>query len=87
MLPAAAVVLEGPEAYVFRANGDALDRKPVNLLLDDRDKLLVANDGSIAAGNHIAQNGAAQLNRVLKARAAGGGEGHGHDHAGHSHEH
>lgn len=87
VLPAAAVVRDGPEAYVFRANGDALDRKSVHVLLDDRDNVLIANDGSIVAGSHIAQNGAAQLNRVLKAKAAGG-EGHaGHDHAGHSHEH
>jgi cobalt-zinc-cadmium efflux system membrane fusion protein len=87
VLPAAAVVREGPEAYVFRANGDALDRKPVHVLLEDQGNVIVANDGSVAAGNYLAQIGAAQLNRVLKAKAAGG-EGHaGHDHAGHSHEH
>ncbi len=84
VLPAAAVVREGPEAYLFRANGDALERKPVHILFDDRDQVVLANDGSIVAGNHIAQNGAAQLNRVLKAQAAGGEE-HGHDHHGHSH--
>ena len=29
VLPAAAVVREGPEAYVFRQNGDLFDRRPV----------------------------------------------------------
>lgn len=82
VLPAAAVVREGPEAFVFRANGDAFDRKPVHVLFEDRQNVVIANDGSISAGNYIARNGAAQLNRVLKAQASGGG---GHDH--HDHEH
>jgi len=45
--------------------------------------VVVANDGSINVGNHVALNGAAQLNRVLKAKAAGGEGGHGHE--GHVH--
>lgn len=84
VLPVEAIVREGPDAFVFRANGDALDRKPVQVVYEDRQHVVVANDGSINLGNHIAFNGAAQLNRVLKAKAAGEG-GHGHDHHGHSH--
>jgi membrane fusion protein, heavy metal efflux system len=79
VVPLGAVVREGPEAYVFRANGDVFDRKPVNVLFEDEHHAVIANDGSIAEGNLIAQNNAAHLNRVLKAKEAG------HDHHGHSH--
>lgn len=85
VLPIEAVVREGPEAFVFRANGDVFDRKPVHVLYEDRDNVAIANDGSVNVGNYLAYNGAAQLNRVLKSKAAGGG-GHGHDHHGHSHD-
>jgi multidrug efflux pump subunit AcrA (membrane-fusion protein) len=86
VLPADAVVREGPEAYVFRQNGDDLDRKAVHVLFEDTAKVVIQNDGSVTAGDHIAQNSAAALNRVLKAKEEGGGHGHdhGHDH-GHSH--
>lgn len=36
VLPAAAVVREGPESYVFRRNGDIFDRKPVHVLHQTR---------------------------------------------------
>jgi multidrug efflux pump subunit AcrA (membrane-fusion protein) len=80
VLPAAAVVREGPEAYVFLANGEVFDRKPVHVLHEDRRYAVIANDGSILEGNAIAHNGAAALNRVLKAQAAGGEQGHHHHH-------
>ncbi|MBY0231677.1 MAG: efflux RND transporter periplasmic adaptor subunit [Gemmataceae bacterium] len=83
VVPTAAVVREGPEAYVFRANGDAFDRKPVTVLHEDRREAVLANDGSIAPGVFIALNAAAALNRVLAAQKAG--EGGGDSHAGHSH--
>ena len=81
VLPAAAVVREGPEAYVFRQNGDVFDRKPVRVLAEDRSEVVVANDGSVGPGQYVVRNHAAALNRALKAAAAGGG---GHEH---SHEH
>jgi biotin carboxyl carrier protein len=84
VLPAEAVVREGAEAYVFRQNGDAFDRRPVHVLHDDRRAVVVANDGSINEGNAIAHNAAAGLNRILKAQASEG-EGHGHGH--HHHDH
>jgi multidrug efflux pump subunit AcrA (membrane-fusion protein) len=80
VLPAEAVVREGPEAYVFRANGDVFDRKSVHVLHEDRRHVLIAPDGSINEGNHIAHNGAAQLNRVLKAQSAGEDHDHHHHH-------
>lgn len=72
VLPAAAVVREGPEAYVFRQNGDLFDRRPVRVLYEDRLHVVLANDGSVSPGLYVAQNAAASLNRVLKAQAASG---------------
>jgi biotin carboxyl carrier protein len=66
VLPADAVVREGPEAFVFRQNGDLFDRKPVHVIYQDRQRVVIANDGSIPPGLFVAQSGAAQLNRVLK---------------------
>lgn len=82
VLPASAVVREGAEVYAFRQNGNTFERRPVHLLLEDRDTVLIANDGSLGTGQFIVRNGAAALNRALKAKAASGGGGHeGHDHA------
>lgn len=72
VLPAAGVVREGPEAYVFRQNGDLFNRKAVHVLYEDRSHIVLANDGQITPGLYIAQNGAASLNRVLKSQAASG---------------
>ena len=72
VLPTGAVVREGPEAYVFRQNGDLFDRRPVRVLHEDRQHVVLANDGSVSPGWFLAQGGAASLNRVLKAQAASG---------------
>lgn len=66
VLPADAVVQEGPEFFVFRQNGDLFDRKPVHILYQTRAEAVVANDGSIPPGIYVAQSGAVQINRVLK---------------------
>jgi biotin carboxyl carrier protein len=80
VLPREAVVREGPETYAFRQNGEFFERKPVHVLHEDRENFVLANDGSLGVGLHVARNAAAALNRVLKAQSAGGGEEHGHDH-------
>ena len=76
VLPADAVVLEGPEAFVFTQNVNTFERKGVQVLFRDRDRVVIANDGSlptylkdkerwtIAA---VVRNAAAQLNRMAKA--------------------
>ncbi len=79
--PAAAVVREGPEAYVFRQNGDLFDRRPVHVLYEDRQFAVIANDGSIVPGMYLAQSAAASLNRVLKAQASSGEQPGLHVHA------
>ncbi len=72
VLPQEAVVREGPEAYVFRQNGELFDRRPVHVLYEDRRHTVVANDGSLRAGQYVANSGAASINRVMKSQAASG---------------
>jgi cobalt-zinc-cadmium efflux system membrane fusion protein len=72
VLPSGAVVRDGPEAYVFRQNGDLFNRLPVHVLHEDRLHVVLANDGSVAPGWYLAQNAAASLNRVLEAQSASG---------------
>jgi hypothetical protein len=81
VVPKDGVVRDGPEAYVFRQNGDVFDRKPVHVLHEDRLNIVLANDGSVRPGLYIAQNAAASLNRVLKAQAASGAPARMHVHA------
>ncbi len=81
VLPSEAVVREGPEAYVFRQNGDLFNRIPVQVLHEDRLNIVLANDGSMKPGLYFAQNAAASLNRVLKAQAASGMRADVHVHA------
>jgi membrane fusion protein, heavy metal efflux system len=81
VLPQAGVVREGPEAFVFRQNGDFFDRRPVHVVAEDRTSVVIANDGSLRPGSYIAQNAAASLNRVLKAQMASGQKTNVHVHA------
>lgn len=81
VLPSAAIVREGPEAYVFRQNGDLFNRLAVHVLHEDRLNVVLANDGSVAPGSYLAQGSAASLNRVLKAQAASGMRADIHVHA------
>jgi len=69
VLPQQAIVWEGPEAFVFRQNGEFFDRKPVHVLCEDRTCGVVANDGSIKPGFYIAQGAAASLNRVMNSQS------------------
>ncbi|MCS7045079.1 MAG: HlyD family efflux transporter periplasmic adaptor subunit [Gemmataceae bacterium] len=71
VLPAEAVVRDGPNAYVFRQNGDLFERKPVHVVHEDRRQVVVANDGSVPAGVWVAHNGAVALQRALAAGAGG----------------
>lgn len=81
VLPAEAVVREGPEAFVFRQNGDLFKQIPVQILNEDRRFIVIANDGSITAGAFLAQSSAASLNRVLKSQSVSGQQPGMHVHA------
>lgn len=80
VVPAEAVVRDGPDTVVFRENGDFFERKPVHLLYSDRQVAVLARDGSVHTGTVIASTGAVQINWAIKAQAGGGGHGHHHDH-------
>lgn len=75
VLPATAVVQEGPEFFVFRRNGDLFDRKPVHVLHQTQDNVVIANDGSVPPGIYVAQTGAVQINRVLKSQSGSASSG------------
>jgi multidrug efflux pump subunit AcrA (membrane-fusion protein) len=81
VLPSAAMVREGAEAFVFVQTGDVFVRKPVRVLYEDRTAVVIANDGSITEADFVVKNQAAAINRALKAAAASGEGGHeGHNH-------
>jgi multidrug efflux pump subunit AcrA (membrane-fusion protein) len=80
VLPASAVCREGPEAFAFVQNGDLFVRKPVRVLYQDRNDVVLSNDGSLPAGAFVVKTQANALNRALKAASAEGGGGHDHDH-------
>lgn len=83
VLPPGAVVREGAEAYVFSLSGDTFERKKVRILHEERDEIVIANDGSINPALFIVRNNATAINRAYKAQAGGGGGGghEGHDHS------
>jgi cobalt-zinc-cadmium efflux system membrane fusion protein len=53
----------------------------VHVLHEDRTSVVIANDGKLRKGSYIAQNGAASLNRILKAQLASGQSTNVHVHA------
>ncbi|MBX9681775.1 MAG: hypothetical protein K2X38_23705 [Gemmataceae bacterium] len=72
VLPTDAVAREGPEAYVFTQNVNTFERKACRVLLQDRQHVVIANDGSLVPGTYVAQIAAAQLNRMVKAGTGSG---------------
>lgn len=68
VLPSAAVVREGPEAFVFQQNGDLFNRVTVQILYEDRLHAVLAPDGKLTSDVFLAQSSAASLNRILKAQ-------------------
>lgn len=81
VLPQASLVREGPEAFVFRQNGDLFDRIAVHVLHEDSASVVIPHVGKLRKGSFVAQNAAASLNRVLKAQLASGQPTNIHVHA------
>lgn len=79
VLPLDAVVREGADAYVFRANGRLLERVPVVTEHQDVMNVVLGRGSKIRQGDHVAVNQAYQLNLMLRQAESGGGAGH-HDH-------
>ncbi|HQR43219.1 MAG TPA: hypothetical protein PLX97_11060 [Gemmatales bacterium] len=80
VLPADAVAHDGPEAYVFSQNVNTFERKPVRIVYQERQAVVIANEGAFVAGTYLVQSGAAQLNRMIKAGGTGVPKGY-HIHA------
>ena len=88
VLPADAVVKEGADAYVFRANGSLLERVAVHVEFLDSREAVLANDRALFAGDVVATNQAYQLDLAFKKSQGAASRGHGHEghgHEGHSH--
>lgn len=85
VLPAEAVIQEGPDAYVFRENGRRLERTAVVIEHLDARTAVIKDDGALTPGfDVVAKNHAYQLNLELKKKLGEGGGG-GHSHEGHNH--
>lgn len=80
VLPPNAVVIEGPNAFVFEQNGDNFDRIDVHVLYRDKDVVVLENDGQLV-GSVIALNGAYEMHLALKNQSGGAID----PHAGHNH--
>ncbi len=81
VLPVEAVARDGAETYVFEANGDHFDRRPVRVEYRDQRSVVIANDGSLKLGGLVAASAAHQMQLALKNKAGGGVD----PHAGHNH--
>ena len=81
VVPSAAVVDEGAEAYVYHLHGDHFDQVAVHVLHRDQDLVVIANDGALQSGAVIAGSGAYQIYLSLKNQSGGGTD----PHAGHNH--
>ena len=82
VLPADAVVRDGPDAFVFRQNGDAFERRAVTVVAEDRLNVAIAPGNGIVSGVHVLRNNAAAVNRAFKSAqvrsGSGGRKGHWH---------
>ncbi len=81
VLPIEAVAEDGVESYVFEANGDHFDRRPVTVEYRDEKSAVIANDGALRLGVEVARSAAHQMQMALKNKAGGGVD----PHAGHNH--
>lgn len=81
VLPPEAVVVEGADVFVFEQEGDHFHRVGVHLLYQDKDAVVIENDGSLT-GATLAISGAYQMQLAIKNKLGGGVD----PHAGHSHD-
>ncbi len=81
VIPADAVATEGAESFLFKVNGKMLVRQSIAVVYRDRQKVVVANDGSIFPDDEIAINQAYAIQLAIK-KAQGSGVDM---HAGHNH--
>lgn len=80
VLPREAITRDGLESILYTQNVNTFLRKSVRVLLQDRHLVVVANDGTFPSGVFVAQNSAAQLQRMMKLQTSGAPPGY-HMHA------
>jgi membrane fusion protein, heavy metal efflux system len=81
VLPAVAVVQDGPESFVFEENEGHFDRRTVRVEYRDEYSAVIPNDGTLKPGKKIVVSGAYQLHLAMKNKAGGAPD----PHAGHNH--
>ena len=81
VLPAAAVVQDGAESYVFEQNNGHFDRRSVRVEYRDSYSAVVVNDGTLTLGKMVIASGAYQVHLAMKNKAGGAPD----PHAGHNH--
>ena len=89
VLPQAAVVRDGPRAYVFRqakqyafrTEAIPFQRDEVHVVHEDRLHVVLANDGSLGNGTRVAWNAAAAIERIRRANRGESGPTNVHVHA------
>jgi multidrug efflux pump subunit AcrA (membrane-fusion protein) len=81
VLPAAAVVRDGAESYVFEKNDGHFDRCSVRVEYRDEFSVVIANDGALEPGKQVVVAGAYLLHQAMKNKSGGAPD----PHAGHNH--
>ena len=81
VLPANALVQDGPESYVFEKNDGHFDRRAVRVEYRDQYSAVVANDGTLTPGKMVIVSGSYQVHLAMKNKAGGAPD----PHAGHNH--
>src|SRR5439155_1541818 len=81
VVPADAIVQEGPERFLFVQEGDKFKRRSVHVEYQDGRLAVLASDAGVNAGDTIALSGAYQLQVAMKNKAGGAVD----PHAGHNH--
>lgn len=81
VVPADAIVTDGPETLVYQQTGKHFHRVPVHVEFRDQKTAVIANDGAVFPGDTIAGRGAFQIHLALKNKSGGTID----PHAGHNH--
>jgi hypothetical protein len=71
-VPRAALVTEGPEKVLLLRSGKGFRRQPVRLLHEDRETVVLEDDGAVFPGDPVVVSGAFALSLALRAEATGG---------------
>lgn len=81
VLPAEALIEEGPERYVYQEVQGKFRRRPVHVEYRDQRQAVIESDGTLFPGDQVAVKGAYQIHLAIKNKAGGGPD----PHAGHHH--